>query len=248
MYTNAHTHILVLDYGNTLKKLAVFEDGSLLVCTKTKGSISPIIKDIQSHFPGLKQAIISSVSAVPDTEFQLLQSQFQLFVFNHSTALPFTNAYQTPLTLGLDRLANVAGGIALFPKQNLLIIDAGSCITYDFVDHEGVYLGGAISPGLPLRAKAMHHFTQHLPLIQPAQETTLLGKDTQSCMQSGIIHGTTAEIDGMISAYLSDYKFIKAILSGGDALYFEKRLKNNIFAAPNLVLEGLYHILKHNEF
>ncbi len=248
MHTGTPFYTLVLDYGNTLKKLAVFENGQLLSCTKTKDSITPIIKTIQTNFPHLQHAIIGSVSSVPDAELKLLKSQFKLFIFNHNTPLPFKNAYQTPHTLGLDRLANVAGGTARFPHENLLIVDIGSCITYDIVNKQGVYLGGAISPGLKLRAKAMHHFTEHLPLIQPEKDTALLGQDTYSCMQSGIIHGTAAEIDGMISSYRSDYKNIRTILSGGDALYFEKRLKNNIFAAPNLVLEGLYNILKHNEF
>ncbi len=241
-------YTLVLDYGNTLKKLAVFKNNKLVSCTKTKDSIQPIIKDIKTNFPGVTHAIIGSVTTVSDAERQLLQSQFKLFVFNHNTPLPFKNAYHTPHSLGLDRLANVAGGRALFPNNNLLIVDIGSCITYDIVTQEGIYLGGAISPGLPLRAKAMHHFTQHLPLIQPAQTTALLGTDTHTCMQSGVLHGTTAEIEGMITAYSSDYKNLKTILSGGDTLYFEKRLKNNIFAAPNLVLEGLYNILKYNEF
>lgn len=241
-------HVLVLDYGNSLKKIAVFEADKLLLCYKTPHSAIPIIKDIYHKFPLLKHAIIGSVSHIEEGELEMLKQSFQLLVFTHTTPLPFINQYQTPRTLGLDRLANVAGGLARFPKQNMLIIDIGSCITYDIIKASGTYLGGAITPGLRLRAMAMHQFTDKLPMVEHNVPTSVLGTSTTSCMQSGIFNGTRAEIDGMIDVYKADFKDLKIILSGGDALYFEKRLKNNIFAAPNLVLEGLHNILKYNEF
>lgn len=240
-------HTLILDYGNTLKKLAVFEDNTLLVLHKTQGHIAPLVENIAHTFPHIRHAILGSVAAIPQRELTLLQQHYQLLVFDQHTPLPFSNQYGSPQSLGLDRLANVAGALLHFPGHDMLIVDIGSCITYDIVDKEARYWGGAISPGMRLRAQAMHHFTHQLPLVEVPKETLRIGNDTISCMQSGIVHGTSAEISGMIDGYLADYKDLKVLFSGGDAHYFENRVKYHIFAAPNLVLEGLHNILRYNE-
>jgi len=165
---------------------------------------------------------------------------------NNSTSLPINNLYKTIQTLGKDRIAAVTGGANLFPNNDLLIIDAGTCITFDFINANKDYLGGAISPGINLRFKALHNFTGNLPLIDPKADVNLIGDSTESSILSGVINGVREEVDGIIGRYKSSYPNMKVIFTGGDVKYFDKYVKNNIFAVENLVLKGLKAILNYN--
>jgi type III pantothenate kinase len=161
------------------------------------------------------------------------------------------NAYASPETLGNDRLANAVAASALYPSRNVLILDAGTCIKYDFISAEKIYTGGAISPGLSMRFMAMHNYTARLPLLNPAmdeliQKAQLTGSDTYHAMLSGVVNGAVFEAEGFIAAYAENYPDMLVLVTGGDRLFFEKHLKSEIFAHSNLVLPGLHVILDHN--
>jgi type III pantothenate kinase len=160
--------------------------------------------------------------------------------------MPFKNLYKTPETLGLDRLALASAAVQQYPKTNTLVIDAGTCITYDFVDANAHYFGGAISPGLQMRYNALHKQTAQLPLLQPKRQTSYIGATTEASIHSGVIFGTVQEIQGVVSTYLLDYSDLTVILTGGDANFLCKQFKISIFANSNFLLEGLNFILDFN--
>ena len=238
---------LILDFGNTLKKIAVFRGNDLLDSVSTTTDVINIVESYKKDYPDLKSAILSAVVNVDIHLISYLKTNFNFIFFNEDTAVPIENHYQTPKTLGRDRLAAAIAGIQIFPNKNILIIDAGSSITYEIVTAEGIYLGGAISPGIKMRAKALNSFTDKLPLVSTEDKTRMIGNTTENCLKSGIINGTIAEINGMISSYSDLYNNLKIILTGGDTYYFDKSLKYDIFASPNLVLQGLNNILDYNE-
>jgi len=167
-------------------------------------------------------------------------------ILDNQTPLPIKNNYQTPETLGKDRLAAVTGAYQLYPGQNVLVIDAGTAVTYDFINHKGEYAGGSISPGLTMRFRALHTFTTRLPLLQAEEISYLTGCNTRESILSGVMNGLRIEIDGIIDQYSILWPSFQVILTGGDAKYFEKILKNSIFASPNLVITGLKLILDYN--
>jgi type III pantothenate kinase len=190
--------------------------------------------------------LVSSVRGDADDLLTLAPKASTRIALNRNLSLPIQNHYQTPDTLGMDRLAGACGAHALFPTQNCLVIDAGTCVTFDFVDGSGVYYGGGISPGLHMRFKAMHTFTAKLPLISPKAGVPLIGASTEASMQSGVVNGMIAEMEGIIARYAGKYAELRVILCGGDAGFFENQLKASIFASPELVLIGLNSILIHN--
>jgi type III pantothenate kinase len=238
---------LILDFGNTLKKIAVFRNDELLDLLSVKGDVIQPIEELKQKYPQIKSAILSSVIKVDIHLFQYLKSNFSFLFFDHSTKIPIKNLYKTPETLGKDRLAAAIGAALLFPQKNVLVIDAGSSITYEILTERKEYLGGVISPGIRLRAKALNQFTDQLPLVDYELNTELLGTDTKSCLQSGIVNGAISEVNSMIDKFVEQFGELEVILTGGDAKYFEKSTKYNIFASANLVLEGLNHILDFNE-
>jgi len=240
---------LVIDIGNTLTKLAVFDkDG--IVSIKTAENISQkLLSNLFADYPQIDTAILSSVINLNEWLTNYLNDLMKLTVLDHRTRLPFKNNYETPKTLGRDRIAAVAGAIYLFPTKNILVIDAGTCITYDMVTSDKVYLGGGISPGINMRFDAVHTFTGKLPLIDPEQndKVELIGNTTKGSILSGVQNGILSEVDGIIGRYKNQFPKLKVVVTGGDYKYFDKYLKNNIFAAPNLVLIGLKKILDFNE-
>lgn len=238
---------LILDFGNTFKKLAVFKADEQLDFRLTQEDVIQQIEELKQKYQGIDSAILSSVVKIDLHTLHYLKSNFRFLLFDHQTPIPIINEYKTPETLGKDRLAAAVGAHLLFPQTNTLVIDAGSSITYEFIHCEGIYKGGAISPGLGLRAKALHQFTDMLPLVEYNAKTELLGSDTQSCLKSGIVNGAIAEVNSMIERFVDEFGQLKVILTGGDANYFEKSLKYDIFASANLVLVGLNHILDFNE-
>lgn len=194
----------------------------------------------------IKHAAVSTTAGINKNIEQALNKRFYYLRLSHKTALPITNAYKTPETLGRDRLSVAVAAADLFPKKNCLIIDAGTCITYDFIDKKGVYHGGSIAPGIEMRLKAMNAFTANLPLIQRKKLSQTIGKDTETSIRTGAQHGATMEIEGNIEHYTALFGRLQVLLTGGDAKYFAKNLKTQIFVNQNLVLLGLNKILNYN--
>ena len=239
---------LIVDVGNSSVKLAVFQKSKLL--ESYSSSIKNFFKkfqEIKKDHPQIAFSILSSVIKDTSELEKILEKQTKLFVLNESTKLPFKNNYASPQTLGKDRLALVAAGSLKFQNKNLLVIDAGTCITFDFKNNVNEYLGGAISPGLQMRLKALNHFTAKLPLVDLDENVPLIGDSTQNSILSGVLNGVSAELDGIIDRYKADYKYLTVILTGGDTQILSKRVKNSIFANPNFLLEGLNYILEFNK-
>ncbi len=239
---------LIVDVGNSSVKLAVFQESKLL--ESYSSSIKNFFKkfqEIKKDHPQIAFSILSSVIKDTSELEKILEKQTKLFVLNEKTKLPFKNNYSSPQTLGKDRLALVAAGSLKFQHKNLLVIDAGTCITFDFKNNVNEYLGGAISPGLQMRLKALNHFTAKLPLVDLDENVPLIGDSTQNSILSGVLNGVSAELDGIIDRYKADYKYLTVILTGGDTQILSKRVKNSIFANPNFLLEGLNYILEFNK-
>ncbi len=237
---------LILDIGNTLAKIAVYENNRKIDVVRVPHNDlqSQVDKIIATYNP--KKAIVSNVSNLP---IDLSGKGISVLEFSHQTNLPVTINYKTPQTLGLDRIALACGAKFHQQKGNLLIIDAGTCITYDFVSNANEYIGGAISPGLNIRLKAMHHFTGKLPTTEFSEqldEPAFIGKSTKECLLSGAFWGMVMEINGNISRYTQQFDEVYVFLTGGDANKFEKHVKNRIFANPFLLLDGLNYILEFN--
>jgi len=231
---------ITIDEGNTSIKLALF-DNNQMVFRKSDFNLE-FVKVLLSQCDRL---IISTVKK--NTLFKSLFSSKYTISLNPFTPLPITNCYKTPHSLGNDRIALAVGAIANFPNNNVLVIDAGTCITYDFINSKKEYLGGGISPGIQMRYNALHHFTSQLPLLESVDTAILTGANTEESIHSGIINGILVEIDGIIQRYINKYPDIKVIVTGGNAKFFDKGLKNTIFANPNLLMEGLNKILDYNE-
>lgn len=237
---------LVVDVGNTRAKAAVFENGELLseVVVFGNNDLLPLQILIETMRP--THSLLGSVASESETLFALLEQHTRAVKLSPALVFPFTNEYATPQTLGMDRAAGIAGAVHLFPSQNCLVIDAGTCITFDFVTKDNRYLGGAISPGLNMRLKAMAAFTQRLPELQFERPDNYIGNSTQSSMLSGAYFGMLGEINDTITRYEEQFGEVQVILCGGDAAIFDKRTKKSIFAAPDLVLNGLFKILQLN--
>ncbi|MEI6749906.1 MAG: type III pantothenate kinase [Bacteroidales bacterium] len=237
---------LAIDIGNTLVKLAVFEKGQMTALqTFEEISTGKLERFISSH-QGITSSIIATVKDFPDEIKEYLQENTHFILFDIKAKLPITSTYNTPETLGVDRLAAAVAAHSIMPSETLLIISAGTAITYDVVSAGGIHYGGAISPGLLMRFKALHNFTGRLPLMDQITDTALIGQSTADSILSGVLNGALAEVDGMIEKYSLQYPGLKTILSGGDNKYFDKRLKNKTFAIPNLALTGLNIILEYN--
>jgi len=233
---------VVIDYGNSAAKVGIFDQHTLV-----QKFLFPKETELKKFLQNFSAAscIISSVSRDAQTVLSWASGK-QKFVLNHRLPVPIKNKYATPETLGVDRLAAACGALHLFPGRPCLVIDAGTCITYEFVDRQGNYRGGGISPGLKMRFEAMHTFTARLPLIEVVENPKLIGDSTETCMQSGAIYGAIDEMEGVISRYGRDFEDLQVILCGGDTRFFENKLKASIFAVPELVLSGLNSILIYN--
>ncbi|MHA7056367.1 type III pantothenate kinase [Aquimarina sp. M1] len=238
---------LIIDVGNTSIKLGVFEDNVIIHKeTLRPESFLSIIKRIKKEYPLIKSGILSSVSNMDEENVVLVQELFTILVLDHTLKMPFKNFYTTPTTLGVDRLALVAAAVDQFFGKDVLIIDTGTCITYDFKNKQEQYLGGAIAPGLTLRYTSLNNFTSKLPLLDPELPKNHIGDCTNQAIHSGVINGVLYEIEGTIAEYCNTYPDLTVILTGGDAHFLSKRLKNSIFATSNFLLEGLNYILAFN--
>jgi len=242
---------LSIDIGNTAIKLAVinktriiFKDTHFepITIENLKVQISQLF-DI-FNFAG---AIVSSVRNDYEIVADIFSNFKQFEYLTHQTPVPIKNLYETPDTLGKDRLAAAVGATVLFPNQNVLIFDVGTALTVDFVNFRGEYLGGTISPGIQMRIRALHEFTQKLPLVKPQFETMqLFGTNTISAIEAGVKNGILYETEGYIRRFSEQYSDLHVIFTGGDLFFFEKNIKNSIFAEPDLIHIGLNRILEYN--
>ena len=239
---------LIIDAGNTHVKLAVFKNGSIVY--NSSSAVVDLIekaKEIYHKYPQIDWAIVSSVVSLDENVIDALTVFFKVHVLNQHTKTPFINRYATPKTLGVDRIALATAAYYYTAHKNTLVIDAGTCITYDLITEKGEYLGGAISPGLQMRYNALKQFTSKLPLLSLQAPDKLIGNTTESSIHSGVVNGVCAELDGIIDQYRSEFKDLTVILTGGDTLFLSKRLKNTIFALSNFLLEGLNYLLDYNK-
>ena len=237
---------LVLDIGNSSVKAGIFEKDQLLETFRKASLDDRDIVDLKTRYP-LSGLMVCSVrnSSVPQKD--KLQQHFDHYLeLSGNTPLPIRNLYETPDTQGKDRIAAVVGGQALHPDRNLLIIDAGTAITFDFLSKEGNYLGGNISPGLSMRFRVLHEATHNLPLVGPGQKTGLLGTNTTDAIAAGVQNGILFEMNHYIENLKHQYGDLTTILTGGDSNFFDNKLKYPIFVESNLVLIGLNKILKYN--
>jgi type III pantothenate kinase len=237
---------LVIDLGNTFQKLAVFSGEDMVFMEAHEQVTVKLLISVFNRFT-INSGIISSVIHHEKDIESVVKSRCHSVVLDHNTRLPLQNKYETPETLGKDRLAAAVAGNHIFPHKNVLVIDAGTCIKFDFVTAAAEYMGGAISPGLQMRLNALHTYTEKLPLIELTENKLLIGKNTTDSLLSGVINGALSEIDGIIDRYREIYPEIQVVLSGGDAEYLVSKLKNEIFAVSNIVLYGLKIILDYND-
>ena len=237
---------LAIDIGNTLQKAAVFSgDGKILFSCEKKQLAIEELSPILERF-SVVNSILSSVGDEAKELTDFLKEKNNLLIFSYKTPLPIRLCYETPETLGLDRIANAVAANALFPNENVLSIQAGTCMVMDFVTKDAEYLGGSIAPGLEMRFEALHHFTKRLPRVKKQEIDYFVGKTTEESIRSGVINGIADEINGAIGRYQERFGELKIILTGGNKNDLEKRIKSAIFAAPNIVLYGLYKILAFN--
>jgi type III pantothenate kinase len=237
---------LVIDVGNTRAKLGVFDGSDMLFsCAVDYSDVYDQIDKLKSEFI-IDAAIYSNVSGTLGGLRNYLQNEFYTLELNKNTSLPIKIAYSSPDTLGVDRRAlSVAGALSSQGKA-CLIIDMGSCITFDFVTSENIYLGGAISPGARMRFRAMNKFTNSLPLVDLFESDNLIGNNTTHSLNNGVYFGIIAEIDAYIDKIRSKYGEIKVFITGGEHDFFVNKLKNSIFADRNFLLHGLNEILGYN--
>lgn len=237
---------LVIDAGNTLIKLAVFDDNEIIDEWKGQDVDWDVINSFQNQYT-IDAIIVSDVSGALHDLSERMESKVRVIRMTTDLPTPLTLNYKSIETLGTDRLAAAVYSWSLFPGASTLTIQAGTCITYEITNNQSEYLGGSISPGLDMRLKALHTFTAKLPLVKKEEIEFLTGKSTHESILSGVINGCSAEIDGIIDQYKKIFPDLMVVFGGGDTFFFDKRLKNRIFATANLVLKGLNIILEHNK-
>ena len=236
---------LCFDFGNTRLKAALFENDifreEFILPNDGTGTIEKMLAE---HQP--KKTILSSVIDHNPAIEELLSDKTSFHKLSHLTRANFTTPVGKPETIGADRLALCAAAVYYFPNRNNLVIGMGSCITYNFINQFHQFLGGSISPGMEMRFKAMQVFTAKLPLVQPEWNFPLLGYDTKTNLQSGVIAGITFEMAGFIDSYAAKYDNFNVVLTGGDTAYFARQLKKKIFADSNFLFKGLYALSETN--
>ena len=232
---------LAIDIGNTRTKAAVFEGESLLEQVAFfSADANTELSRLCKSFPQITDAVLSSVGASQNLEMKGVC----INQVSRKWSFPFENLYATPDTLGLDRMVLAAGAVLMHPRKNVLVIDAGTCVTYDYVDRDARYHGGAISPGLAMRYRALRDYTAGLPLLDAAVPVSMTGDSTANSIHSGVVNGLAAEVESFINHYASAGNFI-IILTGGDSEFLAGTLKNRIFANPNFLLESLNRLFQY---
>lgn len=238
--------LLAIDIGNTRIKGAVFENDTVIESfVFSKNELEKKLENILKNFPKVTHLVVASVGNLEKEDFLKIDKRLKIDFISHEDHFPFENLYATPKTLGIDRMVLASGATLQFQNQNRLVIDAGTCITYDFINDKNQYLGGAISPGLRLRYESLHNFTAKLPLLTVENPENFIGNSTSESIHSGVVNGVINEIDGFINEYKQIYPKFTIILTGGDSDFLAKRLKNTIFANSNFLLESLNHLFQY---
>ena len=236
---------LCFDFGNTRLKASVFTNDSFVEeISFDNDSLEFISTAIEKYNPN-KTILASVVNHNPEIE-TYLAANTRFHKLTSLSKFNFKIAAGKPETIGTDRLALMAAACAEFPGKNNLIIGIGTCITYNFINTQSQFLGGAISPGMEMRFKAMHDYTAKLPLVSLDKNLPLIGYDTKTNLQSGVIFGITNEINGFIEKYEEKFGNFNAVLTGGDAPYFASQLKSRIFADIYFLYKGLYALSELN--
>ena len=241
------TTTLCFDFGNTRLKAAVFENDIFKVELELADDSNETIKKLLDQYKPQK-SILSSVIKHNEGIENLLSNQTSFHKLSHLTEVNFTTPVGKPESIGADRLALVAAAVHYFPRKNNLVVGLGSCITYNFINQDHEFLGGSISPGMKMRFKSMNEHTALLPLVQKDWNFPVIGYDTKTNLQSGVIAGITYEIGGFIDFYAHKYDNFNVVLTGGDAGYFARQLKNRIFADLNFLFKGLYALSETNNY
>ena len=239
--------LLAIDVGNTQIKLAVFEHHTLIhkeIIAYNDWQIA--VKKNLKKFLKIENIVVASVGKLKKEDFLELNSNVKIYFITKESNFPFQNLYATPNTLGIDRMVLAAGAVLQFPNKKRLVIDAGTCITYDFIDENNNYLGGAISPGIRLRYESLHNYTAKLPLLAKENPDNIIGNSTNQSIHSGVVNGVAMEIDGFINNSFGENDNFIIILTGGDAEFLADRLKNTIFANSNFLLESLNQTFQYN--
>lgn len=237
---------LIIDIGNTVAKIAVFDGTTIVEMVCDSNLTLEHLPDVCRKYIPEKAIVATVIDLNKQVSAQVAQLPIPVLWLNEKTPLPVENLYKTPQTLGYDRIAAVVGANELFPEKDLLVIDAGTCITYEFIDATGRYHGGNISPGLQMRFKALHQFTGKLPYVSAEGCLLTMGKDTETAIRSGVLKGIEYEISGYIMALKHKYPELLVFLTGGDDFSFGTNVKSIIFADRFLVLKGLNRILNYN--
>lgn len=243
---------LVIDIGNTLTKTAIFSGKEPDSFSSFEKFALSQLKELLSKNQAVKNVILSSVVNHDKDIAEFLSSKYFFIELADATKTPIENTYQTKQSLGKDRLACAVGANAIFPNQNILAVDAGTCIKYDFVNSKNQYLGGGISPGIDMRFKALNQFTDKLPLLSYKQFDKLIGENTDESILSGVMNGVAEEVKGIVARYRQQYPDVKVVFTGGFMKFFERIFNisgnenSSIFADSFLVLKGLNVILNYN--
>jgi len=238
---------LIIDIGNTQTKYAIFQEGEMLEFCVSQTQDITLIEDWQKTYLDINAAIVSSVQGKPTDFLDKLEPKFEkLIFFDQNTPTALTNLYESKETLGYDRLAACVGANSLYPNTNLLVIDAGTAITFDFVSDANEYLGGTISPGLSMRFKALNSFTKKLPLLKQSDSFNLIGKNTEQAIIAGVQNSLLFEIDSYINQLIEKHPKAKIFLTGGDADFIYSKLKAKVLCDKLLLLNGLAAILNYN--
>ncbi len=236
---------LIIDIGNTRSKVALFEDQNIFSqCSINDLNLRNVQEFVKNH--NITNTIISSVKDF-NSQILAISDYYDALILSDKTFIPIYNNYKTHDSLGKDRLAAVVGANYLYPERDIIVFDLGTCLTTDIISKKGEYIGGRISPGILMRYQSLHTFTHKLPLVKNEKSTSMFGDDTKTSILSGVQQGVLAEIKLVLSEYRLHKPDAIAVITGGDCFFFEKELKNSIFAHPNLILIGLNTILDFNE-
>ena len=244
---------LAIDIGNTLVKTAIFKDNELLSFSSFEDLSVSVLKSLLEKNPSVENVILSSVIIRDNSISDFLRNGYHYVELTSETRIPIVNLYQSPHTLGNDRIACAVGANSIFPGCDVLAVDAGTCIKYDFVNSRNQYLGGGISPGIEMRFRALNNFTGKLPLVSYRYFDKLIGENTDESILSGVMNGVAEELRGIVHRYAEQYPDVRVVFTGGYLKFFERIFnishteKSSIFADPFLVLKGLNQILNFNE-
>ncbi|MBQ6192424.1 MAG: type III pantothenate kinase [Bacteroidaceae bacterium] len=238
---------LIIDIGNSVVKMVAFQgDEPVDEIRAENGDLTGLDAFVSKH--NFRSGIVGSVRGLTRNEEEALaRLQFPLLRFSHDTPIPISNRYRTPETLGSDRLAAVIGASSLMPGKDLLIIDAGTCITYEVIDARGNYWGGNIAPGMQMRLRALHEYTARLPLVEAEGVVPGMGYDTETAIRSGVLRGMKYEIEGYIKSMRSKFPHLQVFLTGGNRINFDEDIRKLVFTDKYIVPRGLNRILDYNE-